>query len=91
MGGPSVSISAKAAMERIYVGLITWQYGGTLIGEWKIARAGLDVLSDYKQVVSRLASAAATLCDPESNGAKEIARREVMDCISKLQNIREDL
>lgn len=84
-------ISAAASMERIYGYLMGTRRGPNMLDDWKRARAGLDVLADYKQVVSRLASAAATLADPESEQAKLTARKEVVDCVNKLQTIRSDM
>lgn len=85
------SLSASAAMERIYGFLVGTERGTKLYQEWCIAREALDILADYKQIVNRLASAAATLADPESDQAKLLARKEVMDCVMKLQTIRSDM
>ncbi len=84
-------ISAAASMERIYGYLMNTKRGSGMLDDWKRARAGLDTLADYKQVVSRLASAAATLADPESESAKVSARKEVVDCVMRLQSIRSDM
>jgi len=78
-------------MERIYGFIVTSDRGRSLIEEWGIARTGLDILADYKQVVGRLASASATLVEPESPGAAAVARRDIIDCVNKLQSIRTDL
>lgn len=86
-----MNISAVAAMERIYGFIVTSDRGRSLIEEWGIARTGLDILADYKQVVGRLASASATLVEPESPGAAAVARRDIIDCVNKLQSIRTDL
>lgn len=84
-------ISAAASMERIYGYLMGTKRGPNMLDDWKRARAGLDVLADYKQVVSRLASSAAILCDPINEQDKATARREVIDCVNKLQSIRSDM
>lgn len=86
-----MSTSAVAAMERIYGFLANCERGQSLVNEWRLARAGLDVLVDYKQVANRLASAAATLADPESKGAEIEARKTIVECVNKLKSIRTDL
>lgn len=83
--------SAAASIERIHGFLQGTERGHLLTNEVRIARDGLDIVADYKQVVSRLASAAATLLDPHSEAAKLEAQKVVFDCIEKLQTIRSDL
>lgn len=85
-----MNISAIAAMERLYGFIVTSDRGRSLIEEWGIARSGLDTLADYKQVVQRLASAGARLCDPINDDDKRTAAKEVMECVMKLQTIRTD-
>lgn len=79
--------TAAVAMERIYGFLVAHPDGRFMMTEWRVAREGLATVSDYHQVVSRLASASARLCDPVNDEDKRAARCEVIHCIEKLQNV----
>lgn len=79
--------NAAASLERIFGFLITTERGERLLPEWHKARQGLATVSDYHQVVSRLASVACELADSKDQEIRYHLRQELFGLVERLQSV----